>query len=162
MYMSVIKTVHVAVVTDHTARSRKFWFFLKSLVSVQFFINLTRNMLIAEPRKADSNGQKWEEREKNRVMKTLKKGIVKLNHNVDIICSVWGWFIYLLVSFVDICDQLPIGNFQGWYMDSWAKKEYLCHHVHIMPSALHLLYRRMKPLLVLNWRMIKVEKASHR
>lgn len=88
MYLSVIKTVHVAVVTDHTARSKKFWFFLKSLVSVQFFINLTRNMLIAEPRKADSNGQKWEEREKNRVMKTLKKGIVKLNHNVDIICSV--------------------------------------------------------------------------
>ena len=54
--MSVIKTVHVAVVTDHTARSRKFWFFLKILVSVQCFIKLARNMLIAEPRKADSNG----------------------------------------------------------------------------------------------------------
>ena len=71
--MSVIKTAHVAVVTDHTARSRKFWFSLKSLVSVQCFINLTRNMLIAEPRKADSNGQKWEDREKNRVMKTSEK-----------------------------------------------------------------------------------------
>ena len=56
MDMSVIKTVHVAVVTDHTARSRKFWFFLKILVSVQCFIKLARNMLIAEPRKADSNG----------------------------------------------------------------------------------------------------------
>ena len=73
MYMSVIKTVHVAVVTDHTARYRKFWFFLKSLVSVQCFINLTRNMLIAEPCKADSNGEKWEEREMNRVKKTSEK-----------------------------------------------------------------------------------------
>lgn len=30
-------------------------------------------MLIAEPRKADSNGQKWEESEKNRVTKTSEK-----------------------------------------------------------------------------------------